>query len=511
MFFCGGRLLRSVGHDVHSESLQRSRSGRVARLGVGVRCGPGAANPEVVGCSVDGPTGENQAPEDVDVQPLEVVIEAPALEDWISDDKRSGPFAETSDQVVGPGRRDPAEEEGEHWDSAPGGTARGMGFVAIRGRVPPRLHQGTAASEGFPLIFCGDVPTRPLAVAACLIPGHTVDRVIQAVGKLPVALEGLMRRDWGNAGPSRDAGCVLGLGDLCHRAYEFSPRRSDRIAPGWAGEAVVDDPVAVVVEAVAAFGGWGARDCPADLLTVFADGQALDCALTLSGTKAYFPHVRGGVVGHAVAVIVHPVTVLGAGQHFGRTDTPAILAEAHAHSVKACPDASGGRGASVACPIDETVVGDSVAVVVDAVAFLGDGENLIFTGSVPRSVGVAAARTSLAGPDSAGSGWSVVAGAERSRRADAAHAIVDDAIAVVVGAVDTVLVAWGDFPQALGQHSVNAFFRPTVAGTDALAEGRAVVAVYSEAGATVVVFVGLAITVVVEVVTDFGGRRKRRG
>ena len=33
MFFCGGRLLRSVGHDVHPESLHGTRGGRLARLG----------------------------------------------------------------------------------------------------------------------------------------------------------------------------------------------------------------------------------------------------------------------------------------------------------------------------------------------------------------------------------------------------------------------------------------------------------------------------------------------
>ena len=192
------------------------------------------------------------------------------------------------------------------------------------------------------------------------------------------------------------------------------------------------------------------------------------CNLALALTAAAVEASVGCVlVDRAVAVVVLPVTVLGEGQQLTLADVPALEAETGLRAIAAGTDAAGGRGARVASLLQEAIVGLSVAVVVEAIAFFSYGEYLLFAGLVSRTVGVAMA------------------------------------IAVVVGTVDAVLGAWDDFPQTLGHLTVDALLHATAAGPDALAKGRAIVAAYPEAGAAVVVLIDLAIAVVVEVVTKF--------
>ncbi|OGH66433.1 MAG: hypothetical protein A3B90_00285 [Candidatus Magasanikbacteria bacterium RIFCSPHIGHO2_02_FULL_41_13] len=223
-------------------------------------------------------------------------------------------------------------------------------------------------------------------------------------------------------------------------------------------------------------------------------------ALTAAAVEASVGCV---LVDRAVAVVVLPVTVLGEGQQLTLADVPALEAETGLRAIAAGTDAAGGRGARVASLLQEAIVGLSVAVVVEAIAFFSYGEYLLFAGLVSRTVGVAMARSAVAGPDLVGFGRSIVAGTDCVRIAGAAHAVVDLAIAVVVGTVDAVLGAWDDFPQTLGHLTVDALLHATAAGPDALAKGRAIVAAYPEAGAAVVVLIDLAIAVVVEVVTKF--------
>ncbi len=97
-----------------------TRGGRVARLGVGGGLDVGeAAAAEVVGCPVvQNPTRQDQVPEDVDVHPLEAVIESAALEDGVSVDKGASPLPEPSDRFVGARRGDTLQAHREDRDRA---------------------------------------------------------------------------------------------------------------------------------------------------------------------------------------------------------------------------------------------------------------------------------------------------------------------------------------------------------------------------------------------------------
>ncbi len=381
--------------------------------------------------------------------------------------------------------------------------------VAVAGEVSPRLDQVSAASECFPLFFRGEITPNPFTVCTCLTPCQAVDRVVKPIGELPITLDSL--RGWirGNAGPSRDAGTVLGLGDFRHCAYELFAFWSDGGGPGRAVEAVVNDAIAIVVDGIAAFHDGRAGYGIADRIPVLADRVACNCALapTAAAVHATFSRV---VVNDAIAVIVQPVADFWGGENLGGTDTPAVLAEAYAHPVAAGADAASGWGASVAGLVEEFIIVETIAVVVETIALFGDGENLLCAGLVSRAALVAAARTGAAGADSFCEGGAVVAGSDGDRGAQAPQAVVDRAVAVVVGSVDAVFVAWVDFSHALGQQPFDALLGAAAAGANALGGGRAAVAADPHAGAAVVVFVGLAVAVVVEVVTEFWGRLERR-
>ncbi len=270
MFFCGGRLLRSVGHDVHLESLHGARGGRVARLGVGGQVSD-APDPEV---SRDA----DLVPRDLVVDRGGGVVEASTNDQAVSRRHVAGEATKQADGVTNPIDRY-REGQVRHWPGVIGGgtapevpqelgtdrclVAAWVDRVVRRLFALGRTPQFAAAACGLLVLQAGG--KAPAVVGADrrrLRIVDAVDRVVSPIDGLPVADQPrLVRVLWNSTCARIDAGAVLLLGDevlgglvgaeVHHHPVVAVELPSWYVDPSRAAEAVVDRAIAVVIESVA--------------------------------------------------------------------------------------------------------------------------------------------------------------------------------------------------------------------------------------------------------------------
>lgn len=266
---------------------------------------------------------------------------------------------------------------------------------------------------------------------------------------------------------------------------------------------VVGHAVAVIIQAIAGLGGGvnlpnALGVAPERILADLDPGLAFATAFGPRGpviTRAFYPGGAGadkadlgvGLVDLAVAVIVSAVAHLGLGsgalgpnavQPAGQALDRAIPADAGVTRVTGNPDA------------EDVFVDVAVAVIIEAIAGLGDGGDLTHAGVEAPVVAGAVPRPALSDPHRIrGAG---VAGLGDRLAIDE----IDVAIAVVVGVVaDFVLGLDGDEEIAEALPILPA---PPEPGAFADPEARAATAAQTK------VFVRLSVTVVVEAVARLG-------
>ena len=253
-----------------------------------------------------------------------------------------------------------------------------------------------------------------------------------------------------------------------------------------AGEAVVDDAIAVVVEAIADLGGGGAGlDGADDLGAIFAAGaHAVALAVAHAGDAHRAQGLEAFVHG-AVAVVVHPVADLRA-RLTGLGVTDHMVAGGGAHAYARAPADAGAHRAGPS-ETGEPIVDVAVAVVVEAVAELGLG--------IDRR-GVADDRATVLRAD-ADPGSLAGSDADPARGADVDVALIDCAVAVVVETIAPL--GCGHAPRGIAGGRVAVGGAAQHAGALARAQAH-------QTGAVSLgeVLVRLAVAVVVEAVAEIG-------